>query len=155
MPTAHFLAQTSCAAALLCSCIATATAAEPQATAPAQSTASPGCVQVEMHNVRPQQGFVMVAAYADAASFGKTSSTQLKLAAGDAVMRFVMCGLSGDTVALTAFQDLDADGKLGRNPIGIPSEPWGASGTPGAFGPTWETGRVKLDGTPVVVKLSQ
>ena len=123
-------------------------------TAPVQAAAS-SCAQVEMHNVRPQLGSVLVAAFTSADTFGKTPAAQIRLPAGDAVMRFEICGITGESVALTAFQDLDSDGKMGRNLIGIPSEPWGASGTPGAFGPSWETGRVALDGKAIVVKLSQ
>ena len=118
----------------------------------AQSAA--GCINVEVRNVRPQQGFLMAAAYVDAASFGKQPAAQIRLPAGEAVTRFELCGVSGDSVAITMFQDLDSDGKMGRNLLGIPSEPWGSSGTPGAFGPSWDTGKVPLDGKPVIVQLS-
>jgi len=121
----------------------------------AQAAAPNGCVQVDVHHVRPQQGQLMVAAYGDADSFNKKPLTQLRLPAGDAITRFQLCGLSGDVVALTMFPDLDSDGKMAKNLLGMPTEPWGASGSPGTFGPTWETGRVPLDGTPIVVKLVQ
>jgi uncharacterized protein (DUF2141 family) len=117
----------------------------------AQST---GCATVEVHNVRAKQGFLMVAAYADAAGYNKAPAVSLRLPAGDAVMSFQLCGLSGTEVALTLFQDLDGDGKMGRNVLGMPSEPWGGSGTPGTFGPSWDNGRVALDGKPLVVKMS-
>jgi uncharacterized protein (DUF2141 family) len=122
-------------------------------TATAQAAAPNGCVQVDVHNVRPQQGHLMVAAYADADSFNKKPLAQMRLPAGEAVTSFQLCGLSGDAVALTMFQDLDSDGKMAKNLLGMPTEPWGASGSPGTFGPTWDTGRVPLDGTPIVVKL--
>jgi uncharacterized protein (DUF2141 family) len=109
--------------------------------------------------VRPQQGQLMVAAYADAESFGKKAVTSLRVAAGDAVTSFQLFGLGGlslgSNVALTMFQDLDSDGKMNKNLLGMPTEPWGSSGTPGVFGPSWETGRVALDGKTIVVKLSQ
>jgi uncharacterized protein (DUF2141 family) len=113
------------------------------------------CATVEVENVRPQQGFLMVAAYAGADSYGKSPVTSLRLPAGDAKMSFQVCGLSGTEVAFTLFQDLDGDGKMGRNLLGMPTEPWGSSGTPGAFGPSWETGRVALDGSTISVKMSQ
>ncbi len=118
--------------------------------------AAEGCATVEVRNVRPQQGFLMVAAYLDAEAFEKKKpAAQLRLPAGDAVMNLEVCGLSGPQVALTLFQDLDSDGKMGRNLLGMPTEPWGASGSPGAFGPSWETGKVALDGSTIVVKLTQ
>lgn len=113
------------------------------------------CATVEVDNVRPQQGLLMVAAYGSAETFGKTPLAQLRLPAGDAKMKFELCGLSGSEVALMLFQDLDSDGQMGRNLVGMPTEPWGASGTPGMFGPSWETGKVALDGKPIAVRLSQ
>jgi uncharacterized protein (DUF2141 family) len=131
--------------AAACFCALTAARAETPA----------GCVQVEVQNVRPQQGQLMVAAYGDAESFGKKPLAQMRVPAGGAVTTFELCGLSGSTVALTMFQDLDSDGKMNKNMLGMPIEPWGASGTPGVFGPSWETGRVALDGKSIVVKLTQ
>ena len=125
----------------------------PAAAQPA--AAQPGCATVEVHNVRPGQGFLMLAAFADAASFRSKPAVSLRLPAGEARMSFPLCGLTGDVVALTLFQDLDGDGKMGANQVGMPTEPWGSSGTPGAFGPSWDTGKVALDGRTIVVLLSQ
>lgn len=122
-----------------------ARAAEPQAT---------GCATVEVNNVRPGQGFLMVSAFADAAGFGKQPTTALRVAAGEATMRFELCGLKGPEVALMLFQDLDSDGRMARNLMGMPTEPWGSSGSPGMFGPAWETGKVALDGKAIVVRMS-
>jgi uncharacterized protein (DUF2141 family) len=113
------------------------------------------CATVEVHGVRPQQGFLMVAAYADAASFGSKPIAQKRLPAGDATMSFAFCGLGAGPVALTMYQDLDGDGQMGRNLLGMPTEPWGATGHPGSFGPAWETTQVALDGKPLLVQLSQ
>jgi uncharacterized protein (DUF2141 family) len=112
------------------------------------------CVTVEVQNVRPNQGQLMLAAYGDAETFGKKPLQALRLAASDATMSIKWCGLTGSTVALMLFQDLDSDGKMGRNAVGMPTEPWGGSGTPGMFGPTWDTGKVALDGKPIVVRMS-
>ena len=125
------------------------------ASGPASSAWAEVCATVEVDNVRPQQGLLMVAAFGSAETFGKTPMAQLRLPAGEAKMKFELCGLSGTEVALTLFQDLDSDGKMGRNLLGMPTEPWGGSGTPGTFGPSWETGRVALNGKPIAVRLSQ
>lgn len=114
-----------------------------------------GCADVEVRNVRAQQGHLMLTAYADADTFSKKPLTSLRLPAGEATMRFQVCGLSGSAVALILFQDLDSDGKLARNLVGIPTEPWGSSGAPGRFGPKWETAKVTPDGKPIVVLMSQ
>lgn len=113
------------------------------------------CTTVEVHNVRPQRGFLMVAAYADGDSFNKKPVQALRVPAGDAITRLQLCGLAGAQIAVTMFQDLDGDGQMGKNLLGIPTEPWGSSGTPGTFGPTWETAKTALDGSTIVVRLSQ
>ena len=124
------------------------------AAGPAFAQAS-GCATVEVDNVRPQHGHLMVAAYGNADNFGKAPLLSLRLPAGEARMSFQLCGLSGESVALTLFQDLDDDGKMGRNILGMPIEPWGSSGTPGLFGPSWATGAVALDGKAIAVRMSQ
>lgn len=122
--------------------------------APAWAQTAPGCATVEVENVRPQQGQLLLAAYGSAEDFGKKPLASLRLPAGEARMRFEFCGLSGDAVALTMFQDLDNDGKMARNMLGVPTEPWGASGAPAAFGPSWDSGKVALDGRAIVVRLT-
>lgn len=112
------------------------------------------CATVEVRNVRAGQGSLMVAAYTDAASFGRKPVLSMRVPAADAVTTFQLCGLSNSAVALMLFQDLDDDGKMARNVLGLPIEPWGSSGTPGMFGPSWETGRVERSDAPIVVSMS-
>ena len=113
------------------------------------------CATVEVDNVRPQQGHLMVSAFGTAETYGRTPMVSLRLPAGEASMRFALCGLRGSVIALRLFQDLDSDGKMGANLLGLPTEPWGGSGTPGATGPTWDTGKVALDGSAIKVRMSQ
>ena len=114
------------------------------------------CFDVEVQNVRPGQGMLMIAAYSDAENFSKTAVVALQLRASNATMRFPICGVSGPLVGLTLFQDLDSNGKLDRNPFGVPTEPWGTSGRPAFMAPpSWESSQVPLDGRLIVVKLSQ
>lgn len=125
-----------------------------QTPAAPQTEPASGCATVEVHNVRPQQGQLMLAAYGSAESFGKQPVKTLRLPAGEATMRLQLCGLSGSEVALMLFQDLDSDGKMARNLVGMPTEPWGSSGKPGMFGPQWDSGKVPLDGSAITVKMS-
>ena len=119
--------------------------------------AQDGCVTVEVQHVRPKQGNLLLQAFASADTYRKKPVAAVRVAAGDAdTQRVQLCGLAGAAeMAVTMFQDLDADGRMATNFVGMPTEPWGSSGSPGAFGPSWESGRVKLDGGVVVVKLSQ
>jgi uncharacterized protein (DUF2141 family) len=119
-------------------------------------TRTPGCAQVEVQNLRPAQGMLMLAAYSDAATFRKTATTAIQLEAKAETMQVQVCGLGDGTVALMLFQDLNSNGKLDSNPFGIPNEPWGASGKTSAFtAPTWETAQVPLDGSTIVIKLTK
>lgn len=114
------------------------------------------CVQVEVQNVRPDAGMVMVAAYSEAAAFRKTPVVATQMKAAAATMTVPLCGLTGTSVALALYQDLNGNGKLDANALGIPSEPWGASGTTMPMtGPSWESSMVPLDGRTIVVKLSK
>lgn len=118
--------------------------------------AAEGCAQVEVQNVRPGQGMLMVAAYGDVATFNNTPLVAKKMPAGGETMSFTLCDLGKASVALMVYQDINGNGKLDANVFGIPSEPWGASGKPAAMAaPTWETTAVPLDGTTLVVKLSK
>lgn len=119
-----------------------------------QAQAVDGCVSIDVQNVRPQQGHLMLAAYGSAESFNKKAMANLKAPAAGPTTRLEICGISGDTVAITLFQDLDSDGQLGRNLLGFPTEPWGASGTPGRTGPSWDKSKVRLEGSVLVIKLS-
>jgi len=141
--------------ALLCTlALAAGLVPQAQAQAQAQAQSSPGCATVEVRNVRPQQGVLMVAAYVSAESFGRQPLRAVTVPAGDAVTRLELCGLAGREVALMLYQDLDGNGRMDRNLLGMPLEPWGSSGTPGPMGPVWESGRVPLDGTTIVVRMS-
>jgi uncharacterized protein (DUF2141 family) len=137
---------------LIAACLAVAAAGAAQAQTPAPTT----CTPVEVHNVRPDQGSLMVRAFDAAADYGKTPAATLQVKADAEVVSFQLCGLRTGVVAISLFQDLNGNGTLDRNAFGIPSEPWGASGSPSAFSaPTWETTQVPVDGKPVIVKLAK
>lgn len=122
----------------------------------AHAQAPGGCAKVEVQNLRTGQGPLMVAAYTDAASFRKTAASQLQMAVTGETMTIRVCGLAGDTVALTLFQDLNGNGKVDTNLLGMPTEPWGASGKPTPMmGPTWDTAQLPLATETIVVKLSK
>jgi uncharacterized protein (DUF2141 family) len=115
------------------------------------------CTPVEVHNVRAGEGRLMLVGYDSATDFSsKTLSAAVQLRADAELLSLQICGLKGPVVALSAFQDLNSNGKLDTNAMGMPGEPWGASGKPSNFGPpTWEATQVPLDGKPIVIKLSK
>lgn len=117
------------------------------------------CAPVEVRNVRPAQGTLMVVAYTSEAEFNKKPATAMQLKTTDETLSFSMCLPAGSTnVALMMFQDINDNGKMDSNVLGIPSEPWGSSGKPSNFGPpSWAAASVALpaDGKPIVVMLSK
>ena len=144
------------AAIVVLSALSALTIAAAPARAQAAAAPAAGCVQVEVQNVRAEQGMLMIAAYGDTASFNKAPLIATQMRAGTATMTFPLCGVAGPMVALTMYQDLNGNGKLDANAFGIPREPWGASGKPAPMAaPTWDTTAVLVDGTTIVVKLSK
>ena len=121
----------------------------------ARAEASGGCATVEVQNLRTGQGPLMVAAYTDAATFRRIAASQSQLAVTGETMTVQVCGLTGPGVALTLYQDLNANGKLDANPFGVPIEPWGASGKAAPMGPSWDSAQVPLGAATIVVKLGK
>ena len=114
------------------------------------------CTDIEVRNVRPEQGTLMLAAYASAEDFNKKPVAALQLRAGAETMKFSLCVPTGNPVALMLYQDLNDNNKLDTNVMGIPSEPWGSSGKASGFGPpNWAAMQVPLDGKAIVVMLSK
>jgi uncharacterized protein (DUF2141 family) len=135
-----------------------ATAAAPAASAAPASAAA--CERfAEVQHVRPGQGFVMVAIYTEEASFMRRPAVALRLEAQGETLRVPLCAASGEAVALMVFQDLNANGRMDSNPLGIPIEPYGSSGQAPGFGPpNWAAAKVAMPAAgaaPVIVKLSQ
>ncbi len=123
----------------------------------APAAAAEACTAVEVHNVRPAEGLLMIAVYAEEAEFRRTPVLSIAQRAGDQqTMRFAVCGLAGREVAFSLFQDLNGNRKLDSNLVGMPTEPWGASGTPPSMSaPTWESSKVRLQDAPLTIALSR
>jgi uncharacterized protein (DUF2141 family) len=93
-------------------------------------------LKVVVHDVKSADGKVMVGVFKDPASFpGKMlAGTMADAHPGDVAV--VFSGLEAGIYAVSAYQDIDGNGKLNRNLVGIPSEPYGFSrGARGVGGP--------------------
>lgn len=74
----------------------------------------------------------------DEAAFGGSGSgiAQLVVPAKIGGVRISLDSLPAGEYAIRVMQDLDGDGKLGTNLVGMPNEPWGMSNDAvGQFGP--------------------
>jgi uncharacterized protein (DUF2141 family) len=120
------------------------------------SEATKACVKVEITGLKPQAGRVMLTSFSSAEQFFKKPWAQNMVKVTDANMTVELCGAeAAGEIAITAFQDINENGKFDMNPFGIPSEPYGASGKPPMFSaPTWEATKVKVEAaTPIAVKM--
>ena len=105
-------------------------------------SASPALAQqasltLELETGRPE-GQIAVAVYRNADDFrhNRNPVRTLMLERDGAVTQTTITGLAPGRYAIAAFQDLNRDGKLGTNPVGIPNEPFGFSSEARArFGP--------------------
>ncbi len=98
----------------------------------------------------------MLSVFDSAESYQRKPVTALMLPAGaEELARFSVCGLTGRLLAFAVFQDLNNNGRIDMNLLGIPSEPWGSSGQPPQFSaPTWASSQVKLDALGLNITLS-
>lgn len=114
----------------------------------AQSAKPIECATMEFVGLKSGEGNLMVAVYNSAESFFKSPVWSLAVKVVGGSMRIPLCNVEAAEVAVTAFQDLNGNSKMDANPMGIPTEPYGASGKPAMFGPpTWNDTKVAL--TPV------
>ena len=137
---------------LLASIILAAPLSSGTAAAQAPAAAPPCAVELEVQNVVPHRGRVVIAAYTSSESFFRQpAGGATRDASVDTTIKVALCDLAGSEVAVIVFQDLNGNGKLDRNAVGIPSEPWGTSGAGNPFGPpTWDATKVPTRGRVVI-----
>ena len=131
------------------------------ASAPPGPPAAPGdggwVVRIEDPEARP--GILAVALYGSRTGFDASqeavATARFESVAGGDEWRLE--NLPPGEYAVKAYLDLDGDGALGRNGLGVPTEPWGVSNQArGVFGPpSWEAAKFEHGeaGTALVVEL--
>jgi len=84
-----------------------------------------------------KSGKVMIAVYDSAQGWATGKAVRVAMAsAADAEPSAKIPALPPGIYAVRAFQDVDGDGKMGKNPFGLPVEPYGFSrDAMGAMGP--------------------
>ncbi len=113
------------------------------------------CATIKVVGLKAEQGFLYIAAYESAENFSKKSVWQNRIKVNQTDQTIEMCGAQFNEVALTLYQDVNANGKLDFNAIGIPTEPYGSSGEIALFSaPTWDSAKVKFSaGLVITIKL--
>lgn len=114
---------------------------------------------VVVGNVTSNAGNVMVGLFDSAAAFPKTvTQGAMAAAAGrDAAgwVTLVLRDLAPGTYAVSAYHDLDANGQLNNNLMGLPVEPYGfANNARGSFGPpSFQAASVVLPAQGLAIEL--
>lgn len=92
--------------------------------------AGEGPLQVEITNVRNTKGVIRVGLFQRAEGFPDQGQVYWgkSYTPGPGKMMVEIPGLPYGDYALAIFHDLNANGKLDRNMLGIPTEPYGFSG---------------------------
>jgi uncharacterized protein (DUF2141 family) len=108
-------------------------------------------LEVTIHGLKQNQGFVMLALYDQGSVWlrGKPlKATRISVSA-DGSLTHVFDDLPEDSdVALSVFHDVNGNGRMDTNPMGMPIEPYGFSNDAvGHFGPPkFEAARLKVNG---------
>lgn len=123
------------------------------ATASAQSTS----LDVTVSTVTQAAGEVLLAVYNNEDTFGKTSLLAMRKAAIEGDIKFSFTDLNPGEYAIMVFHDVNGNGELDTNLLGLPKEPWGASlQGESVFGaPGWSDTRFELtnSGKAITIKL--
>lgn len=124
----------------------------------AMATASQAAtVTLDLKDVVPGKGTLMIAVYNNSEQFLRKSMKRLTVPAGDAAMQVKLDDLPPGDYAISLFQDVNGNGKMDTMMFGIPSEPTGFSNNAeGKFGPPkFEAARFTLpaDGTTIGITL--
>jgi uncharacterized protein (DUF2141 family) len=113
------------------------------------------CQTLHVSGLKAGEGTLMMTAYGSADAFFKKPVWIHSIKVDKESMTVPICNVDATEIAITAFQDMNGNGKLDSNLLGIPSEPYGASGTPAQFGaPTWSDTKVAFAAAtqPIVIK---
>lgn len=110
-------------------------------------------LSLEIEPVASSTGTLQVAVYDSEEGFRKKAVRAVKVAAVAGVTRLQIDGLPAGDYAVMLFHDLDGNGRLDSNLLGIPKEPWGGSvGSKSLFGPpSWSDARFTLPETGLTV----
>ncbi|WP_066730341.1 DUF2141 domain-containing protein [Caulobacter sp. CCH9-E1] len=96
-----------------------------------------GDLTLSFPGLATKSGTVMIAVYDSAQGWAAGKAVRVAVAsASDAEPSAKIPALPVGTYAVRVFQDIDGDGKMSKNPFGLPTEPYGFSrDAMGAMGP--------------------
>jgi uncharacterized protein (DUF2141 family) len=105
------------------------------APAAAQNSSTAVAVEVEIAGIETRTGYIRAALYPDG-GWSQRPVDGVDIAVGPETVRFQMTAPAPGLYAVRLFHDVDGDGQMNANLMGIPTEPFGTSNdAPPRFGP--------------------
>lgn len=118
-------------------------------------TAQAGELHVEVKGLTEIKGDLMVAVFNQKGQWLKQASVNRKLGVTQAVLSVQFDNLPEGEYAVSVFHDLNSNGKLDSNAVGMPTEPYGFSNNAaGNFGPpSFDAAKIKLDQSKTAISI--
>lgn len=114
-----------------------------------------GDLKVEVHGITETKGEIMVAVFNQKGQWLKQAHLSKKVSASSAKVVVQFDGLPDGDYAISVIQDLNGNGRLDSNPIGMPTEPYGFSNdATGNFGPpSFDSAKITLTQAPLSISV--
>lgn len=114
-----------------------------------------GDLKVEVHGMTETKGEVMVAVFNQKGQWLKQAHVSKKVTANGNKVVVQFDGLPDGDYAVSVVHDLNSNGRLDSNPIGMPTEPYGFSNDAvGNFGPpSFDSAKITLTQAPLSISV--
>jgi uncharacterized protein (DUF2141 family) len=118
----------------------------------AVSSASAATLKILVEGAVPNKGTLRITLFASEEGWLKTGVRSLEIKADSPKASVLVENLPDGEYAISVIDDLDGNGRLDTNAMGIPKEPYGFSNNAkGVFGPAkWADAKFKVEGDGVV-----
>jgi uncharacterized protein (DUF2141 family) len=117
--------------------------------------AQAGELHVEVKGLTEIKGDLLVAVFNQKGQWLKQASVNRKLGVTQSVLSVQFDNLPEGEYAVSVFHDLNSNGKLDSNAVGMPTEPYGFSNNAaGNFGPpSFDAAKIKLDQSKTAISI--
>lgn len=135
----------------------TAASAQSDISAQGQPAAAPVSLTVTYTGIETREGAIMVALFDSETAFNGGAPVRVAIIpATSAEVSTVITGLAPGRYAIKSFHDVDGDGRMSTNPMGIPVEPFAFSNNARAMmgPPTWSASAFDVSATAAAQTIS-
>ena len=120
------------------------------------ATPEAGNITVTVENITKEKGTMVIALFDSRENFNELPVKYIKEPVkGQKSMTVVFADVPFREYAISIYQDLDENGELNKNFLGIPTEPYGFSNNPKILtGPSYEKSTFMLDKEGISMKIT-